>query len=398
MRPNEKTYNELLKWVEKNTQPPLHVQIVPTNFCNIACIFCWRVWEQDDSKKKHLADRIPDERYMQIVNEICENPKLRPKSITITGGGEPMVKKDLVVKMVKKIKQHEIHCEIVTNGTLFDENTVKKLIEYRLDNIAISINASSPQLADFLYNKKGSYEKTIKSMEILKKMKKKMKSELPVVANTIVITKYNHLEIPKMVEQAFKYDVKTMKVRWVSEPYCKGKSGPLTLPASKYKEFIDALEKAKILARKFGISLVSDFTLEDLRRYLKLSKDEDNKQLFVKSLSNQNNGEQIFDFIRGENVYEKLCKIGVCTFPFYELFIDACGYASGCGTLASAGGVDENVAESVLDSSIEKIWYGKKLNHLRVLMLLRKFLKICEGCNVINIVKMSREWKEKYHA
>jgi MoaA/NifB/PqqE/SkfB family radical SAM enzyme len=397
MKIEKKTYDKLLKWVKKNTEPPLHVQIVPTNFCNIACIFCWRVWEQEDSKKKHLVDRIPDWRYIQIVNEICENPKLRPKSITITGGGEPMIKKELVVKMVEKIKQYNIHCEIVTNGTLFDEKTVRKLVESRLDNIGISINAASPKLADYLYGKKDSYRKTIKSMEILKKLKRKMKSEVPIVANTIVVTKYNYLEIPKMVKQAFEYDVRTVNVRWVSEPYCKGKPGPLTMPPEKYEEFVNAFEEAKQLAKKFNINLVSDFTLEDLRRYLQLDKNEDNKQLFAKNNPREEkNEESILEFIQDENAYEKLCKIGICTFPFYELFIDANGYASGCGTLASAGGIEENVAEDVLEKNIEEIWYGERLNHLRVHMLLREFFKTCESCNIINIVKMSREWKEKY--
>jgi len=396
MRIDEKLYNKLLKWVESNTRPPVHVQIVPTNFCNIACIFCWRVWEQKESKERHLVDRIPDEKYMQIVSELCENPKLRPKSITITGGGEPMIKKELVTKMVKKIKQHNIYCEIVTNGTLFDEKCLKKLIEYQLDNIAISLNAASPKLADFLYGKSGSYKKVLKGIEILKKLKKKMKSELPRVANTIVITKYNYLEVPKMVEQAYKYDVETLNVRWVSESYCKGKPGPLTLPPEKYEEFVETFEKAKQLAKKLGVTLASDFTLEDLKRYLSLSKEEDNKQLFMKGTQNQNKKLEILDLLRAEDTYEKLCEIGICTFPFYELFIDACGFASGCGTLAPQGEFDENVAENVLETSMEKIWYGKKLNHLRVLMLLKRFLRACEWCNVINIVKYSREWTEKY--
>jgi MoaA/NifB/PqqE/SkfB family radical SAM enzyme len=393
---NPKIYSQLEKWVKENTRPPVHVQIVPTNMCNIACIFCWRVWEEKESKKRHLVDRIPDERYMEIVKEICENPKLRPKSITITGGGEPLLKKDLVMKMVKEIKQHSIHCEIVTNGVLLDEKVIKKLVSYKLDNLCISINAASSELADFLYGKKDSYKKVIRNMELLKKWKRKLKSNFPIVGNTIVVTKYNYREICNMVKQAAKYDVTTLNVRWVSEPYCKGKPGPLTMPASKYEEFIQEMENAKKLAKLLNISFVSDFTETDLKRYLGLTPQDNNKQLFAEEVVNSISTQLVFNILKEKNAYEKLCNVGICTFPFYELFIDACGYASGCGTLASAGGIHENIAENVLKKSILEIWYGKKLNHLRVLMLLREFTRICEACNVINIVKMSREWIKKY--
>lgn len=396
---NKKIYTRLLEWVKKNVQPPLHVQIVPTNFCNIACIFCWRTWENEKTKRNHLKDRISDERYLEIVKEICKNQKLRPKSITITGGGEPLVKKRLVLKMVKEIKQHSIHCEIVTNGTLLDEELVKKLVIHKLDNLCISINAANEKLADFHYGRPGSFKKTLKGMERVIKWRKKLNSNLPKITNTIVVTKYNYKEICKMVEQASKMQVDTLNVRWVCEPYCKGKAGPLTMPPEKYDEFVKEFNLAKKLAKEKGINMVSDFTLEELKRFLNLKPREDTKELFYQDVDNKNSFDvnYLFKFLEQQDAYKKLCNIGICSFPFYELFIDAVGFSSGCGTLAaSTGGFEAGVAEDVTRKSIFDIWYGKRLNHLRVLMLQRKFLKVCEGCNVINIVKISRGWWEKY--
>jgi MoaA/NifB/PqqE/SkfB family radical SAM enzyme len=384
-------YHRLLRWIVENTRPPRHVQIVPTNKCNIACIFCWRTWELKESKEKHLVDRISDRRYYLIIREICESSKLRPKSITITGGGEPLLKKELVCKMVKKIKEHSIHCEIVTNGILLEERTIKKFILYGLDNLCISINASSPRLADFLYGKKNCFKKVITTMKLLKKWKKILNSERPVIANTIVITKHNYREICSMVEQAHRYGVTTLNVRWVSEPYCEGRPGPLCMPSNKYDEFCEIFKRAQKTAKETGVSLVSDFTLEDLKKFLDLSK-ESSKVLFT-TVSNQIS---LSELLSREDSFELLCKMGICTFPFYELFIDACGYASGCGTLASAGGVDHEVADSVLENSMAEIWYGPRMNNLRVLMLMRKFTRICKTCNVINIAKMGREWLKKY--
>lgn len=393
---NKKFYTQLLEWVKKNTQPPIHVQIVPTNFCNVACIFCWRTWEKENFKKNHLKDKISNGRYLEIVKEICGNQKLRPKLITITGGGEPMIKKELVLKMVREIKKYSIYCEIVTNGTLLDDVSAKKLVSYKLDNLCISINAANEKLADFHYGKVGSFKRTLKGIEKIVKWKNKLKSEFPKVVNTIVVTKYNYKEICNMVEQASRMQVNTLNVRWVCEPYCNGKPGPLTMPAEKYGEFIEEFNSAKKLAKEKGIAMVSDFTLEDLKKFLNLKPEEDTKKLFSQKSQNEGNCTvltRLFKFLKQKNAYQELCNLGICTFPFYELFIDAGGFASGCGTLAaSSGGFQEKIAEDVTKKSIFDIWYGKRLNRLRVFMLLRKFLKSCEKCNVINIVKISREW------
>ncbi len=398
-------YNKLMNWVRKETRPPIHVQIVPTNLCNIACIFCWRVLDKKEDQKKK-ADRISDKRFLEIVKEICSSPKLKPKSITITGGGEPFVKKNLVVKMIQEIKKYSIHCEIVTNGSLMSEDVCENIVKYGVDRIAVSINDANSEIDDIIRGKRGSHNKTLKCLRYLNDWKKRLKSKIPTIGFTKVITKYNYKNICDMVNFAAEYGSDTLNIRWVSEPQYGGKPGPLTMPVEKYDEFMKEVNRAEELAKLRGVSLVKDFTDADLRRYLNLGTSDDVKSLFVarENCEKSNSGtliecldeKSILNFLERENAYEELCNANICTFPFYELFIDASGFASGCGTLASTGGIDHNVAEDITKKSVHDIWYGEKLNNLRVLMMLRKFTRTCQSCNVINIVKMSRSWTKKY--
>jgi len=418
MNTNPKIYNNLaewvihsnlMQWVKRETRPPLHVQIVPTNLCNIACIFCWRVLDrEEDLKKKN--DRISDKRYLEIVEEICGSPKLRPKSITITGGGEPFIKKNLVVKMIEEIKKYNIHCEIVTNGCLMDKNVSKRLVECGLNRIAVSINAARPDIDDFIRGKNGSHMEALNCLRELNYWKDRLGSDIPTLGFTKVVTKHNYDQVCDMVDLAFEYRADTLNIRWVSEPQSKGKPGPLTMPPYKYPEFMEEIKRAERLAKLKGIALVKDFTEDDLRRYLNLAVHEDGKNLFIsqetcencenlnkqKDLIAETEKTSTLEFLMKENAYEELCNANICTFPFYELFIDASGFASGCGTLASSGGDDHSVAEDITKVNVHDVWYGERLNHLRVLMLLNKFTKICESCNVINVVKMSRTWTKKY--
>ena len=68
------------------------VQIYPTNNCNANCVFCWRHDLGQD------FDGLPDERWLELADEICALDVAR---VTICGGGEPLLRKQLVLQMME---------------------------------------------------------------------------------------------------------------------------------------------------------------------------------------------------------------------------------------------------------------------------------------------------------
>ncbi|MDI6826358.1 MAG: radical SAM protein [Candidatus Aenigmarchaeota archaeon] len=375
--------HSLLDWIKQITPPPAHVQITPTNECNLNCIFCWR---HDIKKGK---DHIPDDKLLSLTREACA---FQPDLITITGGGEPLLKPDVVISMASIIKQHaSIRGEIITNGTLFDKEIVKKLISLKWDLISISINASTESLDDFLRGRNGTYEKTIEGLEIFVKFKRKFNSPFPHLKFNVVITKHNYNDVQNMVNFAAEYNA-SIQVRLVNEQ--PGSGRPLCIPAENYEEFKKELKNAENLAHSKHVDFYKDFTEKDVKYYLNLERSGDVKGIIS---GNQLSEREVMEALKNGKIHD----IAVCTFPFTEINVFANGYAAPCGGFFQ--GVPEEypesdleIIESVEGKSLREIWYGEKFNRMRALMLLHHFPRACLACNV-NFINVSRIFRGFVH-
>jgi len=84
-----------------------HLQLCPTNRCNLKCEFC-----SCDDRNKHL------ELSYKKIDDILVSAKLYGcKGITITGGGEPLLHPD-IEKIVDRCKSLDIKVGLVTNGII----------------------------------------------------------------------------------------------------------------------------------------------------------------------------------------------------------------------------------------------------------------------------------------
>jgi MoaA/NifB/PqqE/SkfB family radical SAM enzyme len=89
---------------------PVHVQLNPTNICNLDCGFC-----SCASRKKDIS--LP----LQSIEETMIGYRhLGCEAVTITGGGEPLLHSD-INKIVQHIRYLGIKIGLVTNGTKFNK-------------------------------------------------------------------------------------------------------------------------------------------------------------------------------------------------------------------------------------------------------------------------------------
>ncbi len=89
--------------------PSIHLQLNPTNKCNFKCDFC-----SCSERDKHLELSFSDIR--EIIDIISYHGC---KSVTITGGGEPLIHKN-INEIINLIFDNKIDIGIVTNGTLLN--------------------------------------------------------------------------------------------------------------------------------------------------------------------------------------------------------------------------------------------------------------------------------------
>lgn len=87
--------------------PPIHVQFIPTNRCNLKCTFC-------SCSAVDRKTELPFDVAEKIIEKLA---KLGTKSVTITGGGEPLLY-PRIGHLISTFYNAGIQIGFVTNGTL----------------------------------------------------------------------------------------------------------------------------------------------------------------------------------------------------------------------------------------------------------------------------------------
>lgn len=132
------------------------IQIEVTSKCNFKCKHCYLGIGE-------LQELKIDELY-KIVDGA---KKLGVQIICITGG-EPLLRKD-IKDILKYISDANIKCELFTNGFLLDEEFCDFLEQIKLNRIQISLDGHTSQVHDDFRGMKGSFDKNIKAINLLKK-------------------------------------------------------------------------------------------------------------------------------------------------------------------------------------------------------------------------------------
>jgi len=106
---------------------PIHIQLNPTNKCNLSCSFC-------SCSERDRSLQLSKERLNKIFTSFSI---LGCRSVTITGGGEPLMLKDLPWLVNESIKLG-IAVGLVTNGYLLKKEHNKTLESTTWVRISVS--------------------------------------------------------------------------------------------------------------------------------------------------------------------------------------------------------------------------------------------------------------------
>lgn len=176
------------------------VQIDLTSNCNNNCIGCWcnspllgsRVYK---GVKKYEA--LPTTLVHDLINELSG---LGTKELYFSGGGEPFMHPDLL-QIVEHANHLGLVCSVNTNFTLISEDTVKRLIDLKIDNLTVSVWAGSPvtYVATHPSKSEADFNRIYDMLCMLNTLKKNSKPRIKIYN---VISNINYHELGKMVEFA----------------------------------------------------------------------------------------------------------------------------------------------------------------------------------------------------
>ncbi|MDD3976121.1 MAG: radical SAM protein [Candidatus ainarchaeum sp.] len=135
--------------------------IITTYNCNLNCKYCYL-------KKINLLNKKNAFDINNIINSInlLVPKKYRSDSTIIFYGGEPLLDLKNIKKIIIRLKLLGIYnFNIITNGTLINKNTIKKLKNWGIKNITISIDPIETNLK----NRSTNIKKLITNAKLIKK-------------------------------------------------------------------------------------------------------------------------------------------------------------------------------------------------------------------------------------
>lgn len=142
---------------EKNScNIPWAILMDPTSACNLKCTGCWAA---DYGKGMSMS--------LETLDDIIRQGKELGTYMYIYSGGEPLVRKADIIKLCEK--HNDCAFLAFTNATLIDEEFTDEML--RVGNFIPAISVEGFEEETDFRRGKGTYEKVIKAMELLKRKK-----------------------------------------------------------------------------------------------------------------------------------------------------------------------------------------------------------------------------------
>lgn len=219
---------------------PLGITLNITEKCNLRCKMCY--WWKKDLKSEELSEA----EILRIVEEIKEWGVNR---INLSGG-EPLLRKNVVFKVLALCQEYGIETGMVTNGMLMDQNIADQLISLGLSRISISIDGIG-NTHNNIRGINGSYDKAVEAIKMINISKEKMNENCIVHLNSVLCNQ-NLDELLDLVELA-----RHLKsVIWFQAVHCydvngtliEDKENPLWIPKNtlnKLNEVVDRIIEIK---------------------------------------------------------------------------------------------------------------------------------------------------------
>lgn len=165
---NEKELADFIRWVlETRQKKPEHITgytIFPTTDCNARCFYCYEMGRSRIPMSQETALNV-----VQYIKNHCGGHKVKISWF----GGEPLYNLPVIDTICDGLRREgvEFASTMISNGYLFDENTVKKAVDnWNLKRVQISLDGTEEvynRSKAFIYREGSPYRVVLSNMERL---------------------------------------------------------------------------------------------------------------------------------------------------------------------------------------------------------------------------------------
>ena len=162
---------------------PQIVSFAVTKACNLLCLHCHA------DAREPFPNELTLQEGLQVINELS----ILGTEAVIFSGGEPLLRKDFVLRLAEQCIDLGIIPAMLTNGVLIDHKVALELKDAGIMAVGIPIDSINPKVHDRLRNVAGIFDKALKAIKACNDVNLK-------VAVTTMALKSNCAEVPQMID------------------------------------------------------------------------------------------------------------------------------------------------------------------------------------------------------
>lgn len=348
----EEKIRRLLEWSKGNLQGPISIHLDPTNRCNLKCRFCWQR-SHERFGWLDTSNELSEEKLLSIVKEASE---LGVKDWLISGGGEPFVRTDTTVAVMRAIKKYGMWGDIITNGTIPKNRHLEQIVKCGWDAFRVSINAPTAKEHDFLVGMNRAFERAVSNVKKLVELKKKLKTDKPEIGFNTVINRKNYFMMPEIVEFLNELSGSFINVQTII--LYSNEEKKWSLEEEHRKDSQKYIKKAMSVAKKIGIrtNLGSYLDKNVMRDSTEMDKMKDLGATDTEKINHPNKFLKAF-----------------CFEPFYLITIRSNGIVGSCRLFGDKG-------DNITNKTLREVWFGEYFSKARQAQMTGDVPNFCSKC------------------
>lgn len=333
---NDERYLEYLEKADGIRPGFLNLEL--TSRCNLRCVMC----PKTVGFHTHKPDNeIPDAVLEKIIDQVLPSVY----HINLIGFGEPLLVRKKLEILLKECAHRHISINMITNGQLLSREVAEKLVEMKLFNINVSLDAATEETYRKIRN--SDFINVKNNLKTLKEIKAKRDSQLPTLDLSFVGMIDNIKEFSDFILLAHDLGARKVVLQALSEV-------PESLVHEKdifihNREIgLENYKKAEKIANELGMKI--ELFPPDQFEIAREDTQQDHK------IPEKNGIKMIKD----------------CAEPWNAVFISSEGGVSPCCGLPSMG--------NLADKNFDEIWFGKEITGLRRYLRTEDISQACIYC------------------
>lgn len=323
-------------------KPPVCLYLEVTNRCNLLCTTCPRTYVELEPP----AD-MSWELFTRIVDQVPGVARA-----VLHGVGEPMLVKNLP-KMVRYLKDRGAYVLFNTNGTVLSERNGRALIAAGLDELRVSLDASTPE-SYIKVRGKDYFHRILKNVKAFRALQEREGHTTPRVSAWLTGLKETIEELPGFVRLAAEIGVKEVYLQRLV--FFGSEAVGLARPDQALFERMNGdearhLDEAEALARSLGLTFSASGAASEPGISL-ARKREDNPW-------------------------------SLCRRPWTVMYFTANGRALPCCIAPfSQHGYENYTLGDATQESLREIWNGERYRSFRTALLSDAPPQACANCGM----------------